>query len=557
MKKYFLQIREWIHAEKKEIFVVFFFLLVALIAVIYSRSLPFFVHPDNYVSLLANRASLDVNYPDRDMILRMDFKPYLYTNILDFFSSRFSIPTYESIVLFLMVFFAGWGAYLALRFLGFARLISIGTSLIFLMPRFGLGSSPFGVFTRNEILGRSFTLPILWLLSAWFINRKYNKKSLWPIFAVAGFATYVHPVSVIFFSGLLFLISLFFIVTEKNYRDGFKDFGISIVSFCVASLFLLVKIFSTTKYIGTVKWNSVTATGKEYSEALYYRMAFDFPPGNLVWLRNTAVVSFLFIVAGVYVYIQIRNGRILKNSSAYLVAKFSGLLIFFSIFLSLALPSFQMLMIVHYDWTLLVQQTSRFFVTYFLGLFLLLPIAFTVITERYKIKKGTLIILIVVGMASSSFGLEWFEFIVGYKGYSPLMIPKSLQEDIKGKGIDDETIIDPPICRQLGAAGVKRTDLILADDFSLRYNCESHLLLAYVEGTAYMMSGKNEMVWWYRTKLEQDKAFSGTADDLISFAKKEKASYALILPGTSQEKEFEVRKMAVSKGETYTLIKFP
>ena len=373
MKKSFLQAGNWIHSQKKEIFVVFFFLFVAFTAMIYSRSLLFFVHPDNYVSLLANKASANVNYPDRDMIMRMDFKPYLYTNALDFFSSRFSIPTYESIMLFLMVFLAGYGAFLALRLLGFSYLISIGTSMIFLMPRYGLGSSPFGVFTRSELLGRSFALPILWLLSAWFIKRKFERKSLWPIFAIAGLATYVHPVSMIFFSGLLFLIFLSFILSDKNYREGLKDFGISIFCFCVASSFLLLKIFSTSKYIGTVKSNSIVATGKDYADALLYRMAFDFPPGNLIWLRNTAIVSCLFIFTALYIYFQIRKGTILKESMTYLICKFSALLIFLSIFLSLAIPSAQMWMIVHRDWPLLVQQTSRFFNTYFLGLFLLFP----------------------------------------------------------------------------------------------------------------------------------------------------------------------------------------
>ncbi len=556
MKKSFLQAGNWIHSQKKEIFVVFFFLFVAFTAMIYSRSLLFFVHPDNYVSLLANKASANVNYPDRDMIMRMDFKPYLYTNALDFFSSRFSIPTYESIMLFLMVFLAGYGAFLALRLLGFSYLISIGTSMIFLMPRYGLGSSPFGVFTRSELLGRSFALPILWLLSAWFIKRKFERKSLWPIFAIAGLATYVHPVSMIFFSGLLFLIFLSFILSDKNYREGLKDFGISIFCFCVASSFLLLKIFSTSKYIGTVKSNSIVATGKDYADALLYRMAFDFPPGNLIWLRNTAIVSCLFIFTALYIYFQIRKGTILKESMTYLICKFSALLIFLSIFLSLAIPSAQMWMIVHRDWPLLVQQTSRFFNTYFLGLFLLFPIFLTFVSERFSLRNRSIIFLIILGMASSSFCLEWFEFLVGYKGYSPLMIPKDLQTETSGKGIDDETKIDPPICRQVASAGVSRSDLILVDDFSLRYNCELHILLTYVEGTAYMMSGKNELVWWYRTKLEQDKALAGSADDLINFAKKEKARYALITPNTAQEKEFELKKMVVSKGDTYSLIKF-
>ena len=301
----FSSILHLIKEYKKDLFVLLFFIAISSVSVLYSLSLPYIVNGDTYIVLLATKTEADINYPDRDILQKMDFRPYLYPDILEFFTERFSLQATTYILLFILVFCTGFSAYLALRMLDFSRTVSVAVSLVALFPRASIGSEIWGVFTYGEVLGRSFGLPVLWLLTAWFIKRKYENKSLWPVFAVAGLTTYIHPVSIIFFSGILFLIQFYYLVTEKNYRQRLKDFALSIFAFSVSASFLLMKIVGSTSQIATGNSGAVSVSGQEYAESVFSRNRWDFPPASTLWLRNILVVSFIFLLAITWAYFKI------------------------------------------------------------------------------------------------------------------------------------------------------------------------------------------------------------------------------------------------------------
>ena len=547
---FFSKIIAGVKLHKKDFFVLLFFIIVGTTSVLYSLTLPFSVNGDTYVTLLANKAISDVHYPDREMILRNDFRPYLYPVTLEFLNSRFSAHDYTLILLFFLVVVTGFAGYIALRMLGFSRVISTSVSAIALFPRSCIGMELWGVIAPSDVLGRTFALPVLWLLAAWYIKRKQEKRSLWPVFAFLGLSTYIHPVSLVFFGGILFLVFLFQIIVEKNWRRGFKDFGISVAAFCAGASLLLVKIFGTTSRIAS-HGDGLQVSGADYATAVYARIRWDFPPASTVWIRNVLVVSFIFLFAGAWAYFEIRKQKKKENTMYKEIFRFALPLIFFSIVISIALPALQIWLMREHNWPLIIQQASRVSKYYYLGLFLIFAVALSLITKRYPKKKYLIELITVIGIASSGFGLEWFEFLIGYPNYSESYIPAVFQH----KNFPNESLKYPAICKQMKDAGITRNDIVLSDDFPLRYFCEAKLLVTMEEGSAYLMSGKSEMVWWQRTYYEQGGSFD-TAEHLVNFAKREKARYALLTSGSFLEKEFDAEKMIVSKGETYSIVKF-
>ncbi|MCX6735921.1 MAG: hypothetical protein NTZ13_02460 [Candidatus Parcubacteria bacterium] len=546
-------INSWVRNHKKDFVALFFFMVVAGGCVLYGFTLPFSVNGDTYVSLLANKASADISYPDREMILRNDFRPYLYPSVLQFFNDRFTPHDYTFIFLFFLVVATGFAGYVALRMLGFSRTVSFVVSLIALPPRSSIGSEIWGVFVPGDTLGRTFGLPVLWLLAAWFIKRKHEKKSLWPVFAVLGLTTYVHPVSIIFFGGMLFLIMLYQIISEKNYREGIKDFAISIVMFGIGASLLLQRIFTTTSRIASKHEGMLPVTSAEYAQAVFSRIRWDFPPASTVWLRVVFIISFVFVAGAIWAYLQICKQKPSKENTLYReIYRFAVPLIIFSAVLSIVLPSLQIWLMREYNWPLILQQGSRMFKYYYLAVFLLFAVALSVYIKKYSPKKYVIALIVIIGMTSSSFGLEWFEFLIGYKNYCDGFIPVALQKKTFAKA---DTKMYPEICQEMKNAGIKKTDLVLSGDFPLRYFCETKLLATLEEGSSYLMAGKSEMVWWYRTFWQQDAAFN-KSEDLIDFAKKQKASYALVTVGSPLEQEFEGKGMIKTKGTVYSVVKF-
>lgn len=553
MKSFVDSVVIYLNTHRKEMLVFLLFFSIASASVLYSLTLPLKVHGDTYVTLLANKVAADPTFPDRELLLNLDYKPYLYTNILAFFVQHFSLFTYKLILLFFVVLATLYASYFALRILGFSRRISIMTAIVALIPRVYVAGGVFGVITGDDVMGASLGIPFLWLLSAWFLKRKFDKKVLWPVFLFSGLACYVHPVSLVLFNGLMFIMMAYWWISEKNYIQGGKDFIFSVIAFCFSASFLLVKILFVTKKIGVVNdWGGIVATGKEYSEALLYRVGWDIVPGSLLYLLHFVVINFVFFIAFGYVYYCIRKKIIQKGTQQYFIAQSSFLIIGLSIFLSFFLPNTEIWLVKNYNFPYILQQSSRFFVYYYLGAYFIWATAVSLFIERYK-KNSKLFfaLFFIIGVLSSTFFFEIFKFTIGYKNHKKEYIPIYLEP----AKIDDETKIFPPICEGIRQAGVKKEDLVISDDFQLRYYCETKLFTTFEEGSIYFMFGKNELVWWFRNYKEQTNIiYHGTPDQLVSFAKRIGAKYALIDKKSDLAKALVDSKMIVFSTNGNTLI---
>ncbi len=187
-------------------------------------------------------------------------------------------------------------------------------------------------------------------------------------------------------------------------------------------------------------------------------------------------------------------------------------------------------------------------------MYLLLAVAIKLFFENYQGNKKFLFAsFLIIGLASSTFGFEAFQFLVRYRGYQREYIPEILQTE----KLADPTKIYPVVCEQLRQAGITRNDLVISDQFPLRYWCEIRLFTTFEEGTVGIMSGKNELIRWYRNYEEQDNIlYHGSPDELVAFAKKIGASYALLDSKSDLARAFESKRALVSKGDRFVIIKF-
>ena len=548
------KIKTFFKSNKKETLVFILFFLVASVSVLYSLTLPPTVHNDTYVTLLANRVSSDPTYPDRASLLHLDYKPYLYTNVLSYLSNNFSLYTGNLILLFIAVFSTLYFTYLAFRLLGFSLSISTLVSLVSLVPRGEIAGGMFGVFTADDVLGGVFAVPVMWMIMAWLIKRRFDKKSLWPVMFVSGLFTYIHPVSMIFFNCVLFVTIIYWTILEKNYKEDIKNFLYSLVAFFLSASLLLFKIFNVFKGASLSKVGFGVATANEYAQALLYRTAFDFFPTSAGYALQFFLVNIFFLVAVVYIYSNIRKGRIVKGDKLYFISQFGFFIMILSVFLSFFLPALQLWLIQKFDFPYILEQASRFFRYYYLGLFLLWGVAVTILLEQYREKRKILFtLLLIVGICSSTFVFELFQFAVGYYGYQKEYIPNFLQAD----KLTDMTKIYPTYCDQIKKAGITREDLIISDDFKLRYWCQSRLFITFEEGSIYLLSGKNELVWWEKNYKEQEQVLhEGSAKELTVFAKRLKARYALLEVTSPMVKEFGLKGEIVSLGDHFAVIQF-
>lgn len=547
-------LRDFITKNSKEILVIQLFLALALVSVLYSLTLPLTTHGDTYVTLLANKASSDLTFPDREILMNFDFKPYFYTNILDFLSNHFSLLTYKFILLFVLVFATLYCAYLALRILGFGISISVLVAIIALLPRVGIGGEAWGVIVADDVLGRTLGLPLLWLISAWFIRRRFDHKSLWPVFVLSGLASYFHPVSLIFFNGLLFIIFFIFIIFDKEYKRDFKDLFLSVVAFSLSASFLLSKILFVTKKMSTAFSGYGAVSARDYYDALVYRVGWDFLPQSAIYTIHFIIINFIFFIAIGYVVYNIYNKKIDKSSIEYFISKFGLIIIFLSVFLSIFIPNTELWLVKSFDFPFAIQQSSRFFKYYYLGQYLILAVFSTQFFKDFKNNKKILFTaFLLIGIASSTFGFEIFKFVVGYKNYKKEYIPNIFQKD----KLQNDLVVYPSTCKQLENANINRDELVISDHFQIRYYCGTRLFTTFEEGSIYFITGKRELVNWMRTYEEQKRAlYSESPDNLIAFANKVGARYAVVEATSPMISKLENKKMVVSKDDILAVIKF-
>jgi len=537
--------------DKKELLVIFLFLFIAGLSFVLSAQLPKDVGGDEVVVLLFDRVKNDVDFPDHSILSGMTFNSYLYPKLIGFLDARFPLEAYRSFLLFVYVFFTGWSAYLSLRLLKVSRSTAIAVALIALMPRVSPGSTFFGVFTNYENLGRSMALPIIWLLAGVNIKLLSEKKKIWWLFLLSGVLVYVHPISIIFFTALMLLISFVWILRDRGFKQAVLNIIKSIIAFSIGAFFLIKEIVTTSgASIGSTLAHAIS--GDDYAKALLYRMPWDFPPETILWLRQTAIISFIFILFILFVWYFAKKKNITWSDENKKVFYWSGLLIVFSIFFSYLLPNLQLYLVRNFDWPFIVQQSSRMFKFYYLGVFLILAVCLDFFRKYFK-NKLLFTFIVIIGIVSSSIGFEFTQYLWGFDNYQSEYIPVSWQQDLSENKLNRYQ----NICKQVSQAGITANDLVISNDFDLRYFCEIRLLVTYEEGTIYMMRGRESAVYWHEIFQRQAQVLdSGNADDLIDFAQEVGAQYAILSPDSQMIDELETRDLVANKSDNLVIIKF-
>lgn len=537
--------------DKKEILILLLFVAVGFLSLAFASQLPKDLSGDEVVILLSNKVAENPNFPDHDLLASVSFQSYLYPKLINFLHNNFSLETYRSILLFVYVFLTGYFSYLGLRLLKFSRKVAIAVSLIALMPRMSPGSTFFGVFTHYESLGRSLALPFIWLLAAYNIKLLLTKKKIWPMFLAAGILVYLHPVSMIFFSAILFLLSFVWIWKNESFKQALIKIIKSVVAFSVGAFFLLKEIVTTTASSVT-KVGEVSATGVDYANALVYRMTWDFPPETILWLRHVAVVSFVFLVFIVGFLLLAKKKKIDISPIRKQIYYWSFALMFLSVFFSYLIPNLQLWLVRNYDFPFVVQQSSRIFKFYYLGLFIAFAASLDLFRKYFK-NKLLFTFIVIIGIVSSSIGFEWSQYLLGYQNYQEEYILQSLQ----GPRGEDKLSRYQGICADIVEAGIGPEDLVISSDFDLRYFCEISIYTSFEEGTTYLMRGKESLVYWHQIFTEQAKVLdSNRAQDLLDFADKVDAQYAILKSDSAMLDELRESQLVVKENNNLAIIKF-
>ncbi|RJQ34074.1 hypothetical protein C4566_02575 [Candidatus Parcubacteria bacterium] len=537
--------------NKKEVLVVILFLIIALFSIALATQLPKGLSGDEVVVLLSDKLRNNTDFPDANLLSSLSFDSYLYPRIISFLSANFSAETYRSFLLFIYVFFTGYCSYLALRILKFSRATAIAVAVIALMPRVSPGATFFGVFTHYENLGRSMSSPIIWLLAAYNIKFLSERKNLYWLFFVAGLLVYIHPVTMIFFSALLFIISFFWLFKDRGFKTAILNTLKSVVAFALGAFFLLKEIITTTA--SSLEDITVySASGFEYAQALLYRMPWDFLPETILWLRQVAVISFVFILFILSVIFLAKKKKISFSVESKKIFYWSGLLMFFSVLFSYFLPNIQLYLVRHFDFPFIIQQSSRIFKFYYLGLFLALAVSVEFFRKYFK-NRLLFTFIVIIGIVSSSIGFEWVQYLLGSGNYQSEYIFSSWQENLPENKADRYQ----RICQQLKDAGIDQGDLVISSDFDLRYFCQVRLFVTYEEGSTYLMRGKEPLVYWYNIFLRQAEVLdSKQANDLIDFANNISAQYAVLPTDSEMVPELEAGGLVVGKSDDLRIIKF-
>ncbi len=515
-------------------------------AVLYSSTLYQWVDGDEIVALESEKALHDDTYAERDVIGLMGYRTYLFPKLVTILNDIAPLPAYKTYVLFFIVASTIFCAYVALVWLRFPRWLAFTVAIVAIFPRFAPVGETFGALTPYEIQGRNLAVPMYWLFSAWFINRFTANKRMWPVFLVLGFVSYVHPATMIMFFGLLLLAHLGMTLSAGKWLVALKHFGTHILAFSIGAFFLLYEIVTRTHGIASPASDLVVST-KDYVHALQFRIPWEYPPHSVAWLRHVLIVGGIFFISSLYVLWRMRKGDIKKDSRLEVIITWSAWVLVLSFIIHLFVPITQLFLIEHFDAPLVLWQFGRIFKFTYLALLLMFAVAVYLLHKRYQ-KRWITTLMLMMGVASSSFAFEWFQFLIGYPNYQKEYIPAVLQE----KELPNQYTYYQRLCTQLHEAGAQKGDVVLINDFNIRYFCGLRPHTSFEEGTAYIFMGKGPLVAWHKDMLRQTEVLKGDDVDAVVVYAEEVGARFVALPSSSPATRALIERgsPAFQKGDT-------
>ena len=499
------------------------FLLISAFGVLLGLSTPYSADGDEHVYLLS-QLSRDSDLPDSYMLQGINQDPYLYPRVFGALYDPVHHDMFKSISLIILLLSSGLAAFYMFSRLGLVFVPALIISVIALMPRFSIGLETFGIITFREAIGRSYALPLFFVASAFLIMRTARKKPLWPIFAFIGFFIFIHPITVVLFGLIsLFTASMVMFMQRYNLTYIIKTITTSFVAFLTAGSYFFVEVLS--RLSNSVEEGMVSIP--QYVAAVMYRNTWEFPAASVDWLPHMFIVSVFFIVViGVSQTVLQHQEKIPHTSTLYLWGITMALS---AVILSIAVPAINLLYMENHGVSYIFQEWNRIAKFYYLGLFIALIPAVNTLWYWYKetthkLKHICVSILVLTGIASSSFGFEWFQFVVGYKNVTEAYIPQILTG--AQDGISPEEYKE--ICSRLTALGAIKESEIVSKDFNLRYYCQANLHVTFEEGSAYMFLSRSDLVNWHDEYLRQRVALkSSDPYSLITHARSVGASFVV------------------------------
>lgn len=511
---------------------------------------------DEIVYMTGALQARDHNLPDAYMLHGDDYGPYLYPKVLLASYGTLGYDLFKSIYVVVLILVTGLSAYAMFRMLWLPWVPALLFSLVALMPRFAAGLEIFGAFTFRDAIGRQSALPLFFLATGFLVRRFVDKKSLWPVFGIIGLCVFLHPVTVMLFAfASLLALGIARIVERRALWRVVVEVLVCGITFVLGGAYLFVEVFARL-FAGA----AVGASSSTYIQAVLLRNAWDFPQGSLLWWPHMAIVSALFVLVllAFYALPRLRAVRLaypMPHSQTIVVWGLSVAVV--ALVASVALPGINFYFMEHSGAPYIFQQWSRIAKFYYFGLFVaLIPAVYAgwhwYRASRARFKVAVLVVLVVAGLLSSSFGFEVAQYVVGYKDYERAYIPQALS------GAPDATrpAQYQEACDALMRLGAKPDDEIISGNFAFRFFCRANLYVTNEEGAAYTQLTRDDLTDWY-TRLEaQREAFKGgNPAKAFAFVRQVGAKFAILLD-TATTTSFKSPKNSITTSR-YIVVRVP
>lgn len=498
---------------------------VGITVVGYTTITPQWIDDDNIDLILSEEAKRDPNYPDREVVAEMGYGMYVWPKLVYYASQTYDLRTFHQVMIGISTALTVYGAYIALFMLGFGPKLSLLVSLVGLLPRY-VPADNFGGLLLG-VTGRSFAIPVSWLLAAWYLVRVHKQKRVWPVFFVMGLAVYLHPLSFVTLVTVFTVVHAIILVLHKRDVLGtVKELVQTSLAFLLGAAPLFWEIGMRAIRSGATAGDSVITAGA-YLAAVRARTPYEFPDVILDWTKHEVVVGLFFVGCAVYVWRLIRQGKIERDSLSFKIVLFGTLVTAVAYVVHIVVPVVQLFLIEQFDMPLVFRSFCRTLKYGWLGLLLVFAVAVREVLTIYGRKAAA--VLLVCGLLSSSYVFEVFQYAVGYANPVYEYIPVFLQERTYPDPYEDMALW----CDALTSVGVQQGDIIIGEQYILRYFCRVRPYVTREEGYAYQFMGKDEVVSWFERWQRQRALLGGTSSAPLLAYGREVGATAIIVPRES------------------------
>ncbi len=540
----------------REAIVVFVtFTIIAAAGIALSLSAPYVQDSDELTYLVGTLQATKGTLPDADMLKGYDTGPYLYPHVLARWYEPLGHNTFKSAYLFVLIVAMGSSVYVAARLLCLPWMLSLVYAIVALMPRYSAGLETLGALTFREAQGRAMAVPLFFIASALIVRRISSGRSLWPLFAIVGLCSFLHPVTVMLFACVALIgsaVALF--ARGAQFLRVAREVLFSGLAFLAGGAYFFIEVIRRLFSGSSGEAVDVDA----YVRAVTERVAWEFPSATLAWFPHMFIVSALF-VAVLVVWRTVPSLRALTERFPLPYGRdlylWGSTVAISALVLCVALPGANLYVMEHFGAPYIFQQWSRIAKFFYFGLLFASMPATYALWMRGRERFNAVVVgisFLICGVASSSFAFELAQFVAGYPNYERAYIPQLLSG-----ALSDTTPSEyRAVCDALKNAGITSAATVLSGDFALRYYCEANLFVTSEEGGALLQRPRTEVVSWHERLLAQREALnSDDPSTIVDFADSIGAE-AIVLTSRNARANFDsLDRVQVIRTSTHTVVR--